>query len=317
MALSPSVSVMISVYGNYARVAGLRAVLQQWRLQTVRPEIVLSEQSEEEPTFKALAAELGIRYVHSRPDVTPKGVQYNIGRVRNAALSTTTGTYLYVTDADVFPLRSDYLERLMVRCNPDEVWQRPKIFRLAEHAVGAFLDEATGRPDAVPVPHADFCLSDFSRGLLVPASGGEVQETYEGWTYVCTSTEHAMLNTEDFDEEGETNLIMRPDTHWGGTFLMREAALRVGGYAEVYYGWGLEDEDFHTKLGYLCKARPILKRELVHFEHPRPYNGTVFWENERLYESRLQNGIPAMIDHDLNNPHSLIQTLPASPTFPT
>lgn len=295
------VSVVVSVYDSYDRAAILKAVLDRWRTQSIAPEVILSEQTPGASRWEPLTRTLGIRLVTSRPDRSGDAVRYDIGRVRNAGILAARGAFLYVTDADVYPLKDDYLERLLAAAvaAPNSVFYRPRMFRLLEAFIKAFLDFTA----PIERPAEDGCLCSFTDGRieLVP----EERRDIEGWDYVCTPAELALLQSETFDRRA-SEWIMKPDCHWGGTFLPRDGALRVGGFSEGYYGWAYEDEDFHTKLSALFRMAAIRDREVVHFEHPRPYNNNAFVENERRYLERVQAGALTMIEADHANPNSLM-----------
>src|SRR5215217_7900009 len=135
--VQPPVTVIVSVYDRYDRSAVLAAVLTRWRDQTLTPEVLLSEQAAGAPRWLELARALGIRHVPSLPDTFDGNARYDIGRVRNAGIIAARGTFLYMTDADVYPLRPDYLAWLHEQAvrQPGCVWYRPRMFRLAQHSV--------------------------------------------------------------------------------------------------------------------------------------------------------------------------------------
>lgn len=292
-----SVSVIVSIYDRYDREAVTARVLSSWRSQTVRPELILAEQSYSAPRWVDLAAQLGASHVLSHPDSTAQGPRYDIGRVRNAGIHHASSTYLYLTDADVLPFREDYLESLIAEVHeqPDLVLFRPFMMRLMQDDVGTFLEflASGGRPR---VSCREGCLSRFENGRLEPVE--EVRQCYGGWEYVCTPDDWARLSAEGFDGSQEPVLIMKPVVHWGGTFLTRQTAISVGGFAEGYHGWGYEDEDFHAKLAGCCAMVQIRERAMLHFEHPRRYNNAILRTNQLRFEERLRVGAKAMISAD-------------------
>lgn len=124
-----------------------------------------------------------------------------------------------------------------------------------------------------------------------------------GWTLVCTPQDYAWLQSAVGREPTE-EMLTKPETHWGGTLVPRSVAIAVAGFGECYYGWGLEDDDFHWKLRASHQARPILSRELIHFEHPRGYK-SAYLRNKSTYDARVAQGFSATRDSDRNNPNSL------------
>lgn len=301
----PSLTVIVSIYGRYSRDRVLRAVLARWRAQTISPEIILSEQVSHQPQWAESARALGVRHVVSRPDAESGDVRYDIGRVRNAGIAAARTTLLYMTDADIYPLRANYLERLCRRFleRPGRVWYRPRMYRLLAGSIDDFLSFVSRERSDLRLPAGNGCLCSFAGGRLQLEA--EERMRLDGWSYVCTPEELALMKSDAFDDQ-HAELLTKPDFHWGGTLLSREMAYEVAGYAEGYVGWGYEDEDFHTKLAGCFDLERIPTQEVLHFEHSRAYNDRQYAENGRRFRQRSRQGAQAMIEADRSDPRSFL-----------
>lgn len=161
--VDPKISVIVSVYGRLERHDVLTHVLKGWSQQTIEPEVILAEQNSRATGNEQFARSLGIRYIRCFPDIMS---EFNIGRVRNAGLSIATGDVLYFTDADVYPLRSDYLFRLLRERERTgaEILYRPLLFRLAENCTRSFLSFL--EDSFQPRYSASGCLVGFADGEI-------------------------------------------------------------------------------------------------------------------------------------------------------
>lgn len=93
------------------------------------------------------------------------------------------------------------------------------------------------------------------------------------------------------------NFIPRPDSELGGvTLIDKESFIKVNGYSNEYWGWGVEDEDFATR----CKIRniPFSVRKGKYFSLFHKPNGdtygdpaTVYTVKNREYYKSLNNNL--------------------------
>ena len=297
MGRSFDVSVVIPVYGAFSQTEMLKYVLAQWKSQTIKPEIVLSEQTPGNGKWKGIAAAVNANYIHSSPTRSSLTFHYNIGRVRNLGIHLAHGRLIYCTDADVMPLNNDFLEQLCKRYRPYHVYYRPFIYRILKKTIPALL---SSKCKALRSGYRGrFCYAAYKHGEISPVP--EVRRTWFGWPWVCRMDEY---NAEK-DRNFSLNSIYQPAVHWGGTFIAKDALAKIGGFSEVYHGWGCEDNDLHFKLASLYQMEPIGKHlkgvSMIHFEHPRYHVKTLYNANAICYSGRLRRGVLHMIQTDIKS----------------
>jgi predicted glycosyltransferase involved in capsule biosynthesis len=118
------------------------------------------------------------------------------------------------------------------------------------------------------------------------------------------------------------NFIPRPDTELGGvTLIDKQNFIKVNGYSNEYWGWGVEDEDFATR----CKIKNVSfsvrkGRYLSLFHKP---NGDTYGDtpsvctiknreyykslNNNLFDSGINNIDYKIIEKNENNDFILIK----------
>jgi hypothetical protein len=101
------------------------------------------------------------------------------------------------------------------------------------------------------------------------------------------------------------NFIPRPDSELGGvTIIDKESYIKINGYSNEYWGWGVEDEDFATR----CRTKniPFLTRKGKYFSLFHKPNGDTYGDlpspctiKNREYYKTLNNN--NMFDSGISN----------------
>jgi len=198
---------------------------------------------------------------------------------------------LYLGDADIAPLGTDFLGRALQLRGPHVVVQ-PWMHRLIDTEPAGLAGVAAWRPP----DRGRVCLvtADAS-GRLVPVPGERFRR--RGPMLMVE------LPPELADPLESPELALRAPFHWGGVLVERRLFQEIGGYCTDYTGWGCEDDDLLVKLA----ARASLIRAwlfartlaCLHFEHPRRYAGPGLTANRALFDRRTAAGAEAMIAEDL------------------
>ncbi|MCM1295755.1 MAG: glycosyltransferase family 2 protein [Muribaculaceae bacterium] len=303
------VSVIISLYG-YKYSNNLEAVIKSINEQTIDTEVIVSEQGENvSSVFKGIAKKMGAKYLLTKPEYRDGKMNFNIGKVRNAGASIATGEYLYFNDADVLMCNKKFLESILVEMQnrPQISMCRPLIYRLSMETSQMFIDDYLKNIDMVfKINNKDACLVEYCDGFLGAIKGGEVHELINGMPHVCTQYNYDnVINNKDFDYTQMEEFIWKPAFHYGGSMYSRDVFWRIGGYCELYYNWGLEDEDIHWKLkettGLLYMYDTFSEEKLIHLEHERNYNNNTYEKNQKIFQERVKEGVKSAIIHDTQN----------------
>jgi N-terminal domain of galactosyltransferase len=278
LTVKPRVCVVLPLFGGHRAVQVVGTVVAAWLAQDVPCEVVVAVAGEVPAGLPD-----GARVVPADPAVTSPGV------LRNLGASSTEAPLLYLGDADIVPLGTDFLARAL-RLRGDHVVVQPWMYRLVNAAELAELPQwqQPSRPGRVCLVTGD------ASGRLTPVPGERFHRT------------KAMLMVEPPPELADPldspDLALRAPYHWGGTLVERGLFEEVGGYCPGYTGWGCEDDDLLVKLA----ARTALIRAWIfartltclHFEHPRPYAGPGLQANRDRYARRTAAGAEAMIAAD-------------------
>jgi hypothetical protein len=199
---------------------------------------------------------------------------------------------LYLGDADIAPLGSDFLNRALALLDDRAVIQ-PWMYRLVNAA------DALSAPPFDPPAGGRACHVAASPDGLLTAVGGERFSSINPELMVVDSAQGDSWLTPD----GEP---WRPvPFHWGGALLRRAAFDAVGKYSTRYLGWGGEDDDLIAKLegrfGVVRAWTEDSRLTCLHFEHPRTHTVTGNVEGNRaILAQRLTAGADAMIEEDLS-----------------
>lgn len=118
------------------------------------------------------------------------------------------------------------------------------------------------------------------------------------------------------------NFAPRPDTELGGvTLIDKQSFIKVNGYSNEYWGWGVEDEDFATR----CRMRniPFSVRKGKYLSLFHKPNGDTYGDapsvftiknrkyykslNNNLFDSGINNIDYKIIEKNKNNDFTLIK----------
>jgi glycosyltransferase involved in cell wall biosynthesis len=311
-------SVIISLY-DYKYPQNLVAVLKALRSQTIEHEIVISEEGNDENSiFKNIASQFRAKYVLSEPEVVSGKAMHNIGRVRNMGALASSGRFLYFSDADILIYNRYYLERLYEASllKDSVVWLKPSIYRLRGKHIKHFIsDYLLDEVDFSSCPLKKQCFVDYDliRKRILPSAIKEVTDMINNQLHVCKKTDFEKnINNRYFDYRTIKRFIWAPCVHYGGTLCSFSKFMECGGFGEVYYSWGLEDDDFHWKLFKNCQLVSINKityTSIVHFEHRRDFNNSTYKKNAEIFDFRKKQSFSSMLREDNLNLSKNIERL--------
>jgi len=275
-AAQPRVCVVLPLFGGHRAATVVGAVIRAWLAQDVPCEVVVAVAGD------APRVHSGARIVAAgAADASP-------GRLRNLGAASTRAPLLYLGDADIVPLGTDFLGRAL-RLRGGDVVVQPWMYRLLDGA------ELAGVAAWQPPGCDRVCLvTGDATGRLAPVPGERFRQQ--------ESELMVQLPPELADPRDSRELVLRSPFHWGGILVERRLFEDVGGYCPGYSGWGCEDDDLRIKLAARAtlitawRADPTLA--CLHFEHPRSYAGPALTANRALLARRAAAGAEAMIAED-------------------
>jgi hypothetical protein len=253
--MSELVSVLIPLFGAHRGVQTLAAVCAGWARQDRPCEVVVAVAGR-----APVPATGSVRLVEVDPGLSAPGV------LRNLAAERAAGDWLYLSDADVRPVGTDYLARAF-RLAGTGVLAQPWMFR---------------RIGAAPVGSGEDLAWDDQLRRLSATRCCFVRATGDGGPGACADERYGrqdgtlMVLPPPVLPVPDGELRWRPPFHWGGMLLRRDLFGAMGGYCTGYVGWGCEDDDLLAKVGANAavtlgwRADPSLR--CLHYEHARPYD---------------------------------------------
>lgn len=282
----PLVSVILPLFGDHRAVGTLPAISRAWLRQEVPCEVVVAvAEGTQLPDLGDGARTGRIRIVPAgRDSVSP-------GPLRNLAAAQSRVPVLYLGDADVAPLGSDFLGQALTLLDDRAVIQ-PWMYRLVNAA-----DARAAPPFDRPAGGRACHVTVGSDGVLT-AVGGERFSWINPELMVVDSAEGGSWLTPDGEPWHPVPF------HWGGALVRREAFDAVGRYSHRYLGWGGEDDDLIAKLqgrvGVARAWKEAPQLACLHFEHPRAHTvADNVKGNQAILAQRLAAGVDAMIEEDL------------------
>lgn len=283
----PEVSVVIPVFGA-RHAASLPAVVDAWLTQDVANEVVIAHTGPV-PTIAHRP-----RVTITEAPITEPGP----GLLRNHGVQAARGRMLYLTDADVAPLGTDFLRRAVHLARGGALAQ-PWMYRLL---TSTLLRHATAI--RAPAPPGRYCfVTTTGQGRLHPVAddvvtwrkrpGADGTPRHIPYAPVPAGAPQGLSG----------HRPVRAVLHWGGLLISRTAFQLVGQYCRLYRGWGCEDDDLLvkvaaiSKLTYAAITAPSLA--CVHVEHDYPHTGTTEHNaNRYLLRTRRCHGPQEMITTD-------------------
>ncbi len=228
-----------------------------------------------------------------------------MGEIINNGLKNISGDFVYVTDADILLLNSNYLKQLIEYSNRGKVaLKRPPMRRLMvedfnwfysmaqskglDYSMGQFdfSDEYIVKPTGAFRPMRKFSKFENGRGKIFLVSENDFQE------YVS-----------DDGNKGNEPKYFNQDRHCGGVFALSDSFRKVGGYHEGFISWGVWDADVQWKLENEIGMNLIPNEpnyEVVHLDHDKGYFSKTKWECDRkLQLERRKKGFRKCVKEDV------------------
>ncbi len=301
MSRSEGVSVILTLFGP-GREQVLRCAVQSLRLQSLAPEIIVSEQAAPgSEAYSEAARALEVDYVCSYPERGPQGEAYfSKGRAYNVGFDVSSRRHVYFSDPDVLFLSGRFLRDAvaLLRSDTGLCLVEPKMIRLTEHGRTEFCEDAVaGRPiGGLGGPDDPPWLCDYREGRLVRAAE-DLELREEDGALVMAST--ARL-AEQAEGEGRTpaEALWEPTVHRAAVLCSAETFTAAEGFCEDYLVWGYEDQDFKWKAAAVARLTPMPGITL-HLQHPKEYAERYSVERNRfLFESRKLKGLQPTIARD-------------------
>ena len=276
---------LLPLFGKHRATQTLPTVCRAWLQQDVPCEVVVAIAAGTEISpLGDLVADQRIRIVTAdRDSISP-------GPLRNLAASAARAPVLYLSDADVAPLASDYAKQALTLIK-DRAMIQPWMYRLISPA------------QVSAEPPFDLAVSGRACHVSVDADGRLVPLSGERFIWL-TKTVLATVPPPGIGWLNEDGKPWYPfPFHWGGIMVRRESFDAVGGYSTRYVGWGSEDDDLIAKLegtiGTIRAWRAAPRRlACLHFEHPRSHTFAYARANDVILTERLATGVDAMIEED-------------------
>jgi hypothetical protein len=278
----PQISVAIALYGDgdFHAIKVLPVVCRAWLKQDAPCEVVIAVT--DGTPVPALPHHDLIRVVPAPRDMASPGP------LRNLAASHARAPVLYLSDADVAPVGTDFARQALAMLDGPPVVQ-PWQYRLIN-------------PEAAPEPPYERLGQGRACHVIIDAAGKLTPVTSERFRW---------LGPDMLVAEPPPGVASAPDGtdwqpfpfQWGGMILRRETFDQVGGYSARYIGWGCDDDDLIVKLEGTTgivrawRAAPQ-KLSCLHFEHPRSHTIATHGPNKVILAERLAAGVAAMIEED-------------------
>lgn len=273
------------LYGESCERHDLDAVVGAWIAQNVSCEVVIAVAG---AARVSVSASGGVRLVLAPDAMRAPGL------LRNLGVETAHAGTLYLSDADVAPVGTDYLSRALAAAD-GRVWCQPWMHRL----VGCVPDLARARFADDPPAHTCCFVTADRDAVLRPMTDERIRWASRPGDESREPFPRARSPHADPTRERE----WRAPYHWGGVLLPRSTFADVGSYCPAYRGWGCEDDDLLVKLRSTTDVVTAWRTHphvtCVHVEHDYPHTVTPQRRaNTRLYRRRRAAGPAAMIARD-------------------
>lgn len=186
---------------------------------------------------------------------------YNVGKIRNYAVSLCRSEFLYLTELDILLHDRNYLKNL-VEANSLYPFAHPRMRRLNTASIPDFIKDYEAGETIDYRVNTEACFVDYSDGVLVIDEKEVIKED-----------KHAFI-------QENRKVVSTPKRnylafHAGGYFLSKKLFQTIGGYSEEYFNVedaairqppSMEEFDFFNRLkdyGEVIK----LDETVLHFEH--------------------------------------------------
>jgi len=284
----PHVSVIMPLFGSHYGTQTIMIAVSSWLGQDVPCEVIV-----------ALGDGVGLPIADSGSSGSRLVVVRSQGPVtagsplRNLGARSARSRLLYHSDADVLPLRRDFLRQgiSLIGVPGRNVVAHPRMYRLIP----------AGPPQLLPwrllaVRHACYVTAD-TEGVLTPMPGERFVWRGAGRSPLVIAPDSVRELAKPPGKGGAATTH-----HGGGLLLEKEVFEEVGGYCTDYTGWGCDDHDLLDKL---ASRRAIVKAwraapamTCLHFEHSHSHVGADLYASRALLARRRAMGAEAMIRID-------------------
>ncbi len=306
------VSVILPFYRSFDVDKALMSVESAKAQQGAKLEIVVAEEN----ATPLLAGRLpkDIKYI-SRPPLNLMDQQYfRPGFVRNLAVSSSSGEFVYNNDGDILFQNPTFFRDLLEKMNknPNLVLYQPPMRRLPVECLAEFKEmvEQDGLLSAMD-------SLDKSQDFAVTTPNNKVVmrvfrkfEYGEERIFLYTAPDHKRYIS-DPNNRGKEPLFSTLHFHAGGILMRRSQFDLVGGYSLGFGGWGCHDEDIQWKLSEVFDLKRIpgeARFEIIHLDHERDYFDKDRWaKNREERTKRVKKGVIACAIEDIQELNKLTQ----------
>lgn len=297
------VSVIFPIYGDFHADRLFLAIASARAQKGVDVEVVVSECGES-PKLKG-RLDPSVKYIF-REHAFKKGLSdFNPGRIRNDAVASASGEFIYTSDADTIFINEHFLAKSeeIVSQNRDMVLHRPPMRKLPIDNLEEFKKRV--ERDGIQTAIASLNLSneflattdDSKRDIKVAVSNSEGDLRVR-----ITSMEEFERYTADPLLKENEHAIWSENVHYGANLMRREQFESVGGYCEQYINWGCEDTDLQWKLKHMFNLQLFPKIEeftVIHLDHEKRYLlPEMARRNEDIFARRKQKGVYLAVKED-------------------
>jgi GT2 family glycosyltransferase len=298
------ISVIIPLYGNFDPRRVLIAVNSIKQQRGVNIETIIVEESEHPHLLDVNLGE-NVRYYHRQVENLIERKFFIPGKIRNMAAGLSHGEFLYNNDGDIVFVNPYYLIELLdiMRQNPSIALYRPPMRRLPKECFEEFasLVARDGQQKAIET-------LDFSQPYIATVGKTKIKmrvfkkfESGREKIFLFTDRDHERYKSRP-GGKGNEPLYSTLDVHAGGILMRRSQFNTVGGYCELYVGWGCHDSDLQWKLREIFMLNKIPndpRFEVLHLDHSRDYFGRDRWlKNRKIQKERRERGVMAGINED-------------------
>jgi predicted glycosyltransferase involved in capsule biosynthesis len=294
------ISVCIPIYANFDRRRLQLTVKSLQAQEGVDVEIVVAEQAPEPKASYILDDSINYTFIEFDGD----DIQYSCGAVRNAAVAISNGEFIFNTDADII-LPNKYFLRdslEMLRKEPKSFLYRPNLIRfpIEEVPTLTYMVHRYGFRGIV-----DSLMHSNNDGLFMTMNGVDrdikvcKHPDPNHWVKVSTIYMEDYKKYNDLDKDYAMTAFTT-DVHAGTHMVSKEHFESVGGYCELFTGWGYEDLDLYWKLSSNINARRFENVSVVHLDHDKPYAYYDRLEEHRItHENRQSQNLQNIIKEDI------------------
>lgn len=281
------ISVVLPIFGEFD-LKKIYAVIESLLLQKrVELEIIVSEQGQ----FSRFNSKFGDKVKHIFQKLDSEDSPFNISKMRNEGIKSSTGEYIYNTDADVFPLNPYFfLEcKKILEKNQSLILRLPKKKRLPLDDINSFFEMLNDKGMQKTIDSLNL------NNPFLATINNKIREV----EYIKKKDEFGDIRNytsiKDLEKESFFEDIFETDVHWAGMFFRKNNFFNVGGFCEQFENWGMDDVDLYWKFSFFYKLVSFPKKKLfnvIHLDHKRGYfSKEKYIRNREISKKRQKEGI--------------------------